>query len=117
MAASDTPYFVVVGRVAFDPQERDVNGKKVIDVTVKSSPKQRLVRCTIWPDIDGSGIAKGDFVLAEGKYSVSTGNNGQEYHNLSVADIGVVKALPKADRAVANAAAPAADTDSDDDPF
>jgi hypothetical protein len=113
MSEKKDTYFVLVGRVAFDNGTRDVNGKTVRDVSVKSSPKGTLVGCTIWPDIDASGIEKGDFVMAEGKYSVSE----KGYHNLSVSDIVYFKPLPKSERAVVGGSAPAADVNDDDSPF
>ena len=113
--AGSNEYMVISGRVAFEPEGRDVNGKAVIDVTVKSTPKQTLVKLTIWPDVDGSSIERGDFVMAEGKYSTS---GDGKYHNLSVSDIGVLKPLPKAERDVVNAVAgPSASASDDDSPF
>lgn len=118
MAAEPSQYMVISGRVAFEPEEREAGGKNVRDITVKSTPKQTLVRLTVWPDIDASSIEKGDFVLAEGKYSISQGNNGKDYHNLSVSDIAVVKPLPKAEREVVNATpGPATAAADDDSPF
>jgi hypothetical protein len=83
--------------------ERDVNGSKVRDFTIKTSPKQTLVRLSVWENTHGDlEIPEGAFVLGEGKYTLSTGQNGQEYHNISVTDIAIIPAAPKVPREVVN---------------
>jgi ribosomal protein S19 len=108
---------VISGRVAFDTEQKDANGKTVTKATVKTSPKQTLVSLTIWPDIvGGESIEKGDFVMAEGKYTANV-SNGKTYHNLSVSDLFIGKPLPKGEREVVGGGAAAADAGDDDSPF
>lgn len=114
--ASESKYVVVFGRVQkFGDKpaitEREVNGDKVRSFTIKTSPKQQLVSCSLWGNAHGDVVlGEGDFVAIEGKYSLSTGNQGQEFHNISITDIGVIPAAPKKAREVVNRQAAADDT-------
>jgi single-stranded DNA-binding protein len=70
-------YVTVGGFVQFDPQERDVNGKQVTDVVVKSQGGDgKFIRVTIWPEspveeVLGRKVKKGDLLHTDGKFSSS----------------------------------------------
>lgn len=66
-------YVAQAGYVQFDPQERDANGQKVVDFTIKCIGKPVNVRVTLWPELEaGFGVQKGDFVGVEGTFTQST---------------------------------------------
>ena len=84
------------GVVQFDPVRRDVNGKEVLSVTIRTAgakEESRSVSCTLWPSHEAlfDGVSKGDAVVVEGKFSVGKGTdkdgNPKTYLNLSVARI------------------------------
>lgn len=124
MAENDV-YMVFTGRIQFDPETKDVNGKSVRDFSVKTTtmhPKkageQLRVRCTLWPDHADVKVSKGDFVHVEGKFTKFTKDtdDGQvTYYNLSVSEIAVVAPAPKAAREKVNASS--GDAGGDDDVF
>lgn len=80
-------YVTVAGIVQFDPRQRQAAGKDVRDVAIRSIANNKMINITIWPEAQVGPIAKGDFVVADGKYSQSMGQNKngeqQTYHNLS----------------------------------
>lgn len=66
-------YVAQAGFVQFDPQERDANGQKLVDFTIKCVGKPVNVRVTLWPELEaGFGVKKGDFVAVEGTFQTST---------------------------------------------
>lgn len=80
--------------MAFDPQDGEAAGKQIRKFTLRQAgfgPHAVDVHCTLWPEYDSVGLAQGDAVTVEGKY---TSRNGQTkdggertYHNLSVSRI------------------------------
>lgn len=80
-------YITVVGIVQFDPRNRNVQGKEVRDVAVRSAGNQKMISITVWPENDHIPIKKGDVIVADGKFSQSQGQNKngeqQTYYNLS----------------------------------
>lgn len=80
-------YMTVAGIVQFDPRTRQVNGNEVRDVAVRSIANNKMINITLWPEKKNIKVGKGDFVIADGKYSQSMGQNKngeqQTYHNLS----------------------------------
>lgn len=113
---SEKTYATVAGFVQFDPQERDVNGKTVRDVTVKAIGSQKLVRITVWPEHSETEIDKGHFLVADGVFSTSTGQGkdggSREYLNLSAGTLLSLPSAPKKEREVV--AASSAGSKSDD---
>lgn len=81
--------------------EREVSGGTVRDFTVKTSPGQKLVRVTLFPEFDDVEITKGAFISADGRYSVNE-SNGNTYYNLTASSLVVVPAVSKAPREVVN---------------
>lgn len=70
---ADKLYVAQAGFVQFDPAEREANGQKVVDFTIKVVGKPLNVRVTLWPELEeGFGVQKGDFVAVEGTFSQST---------------------------------------------
>jgi hypothetical protein len=70
---ADNTYIAQAGFVQFDPQEREANGKDVVDFTIKCIGKPINLRVTLWPELKaGFGVKKGDFVAVEGKFTQST---------------------------------------------
>jgi hypothetical protein len=101
-------YITVAGIVQFPPRERKAGGKDVRDVAIRSIANNKMINITLWPEKANITVNKGDFVVADGKYTQSMGQNKngeqQTYHNLSaitfhnlasLGDVGTVKADPK----------------------
>jgi hypothetical protein len=113
-------YITVAGIVQFDPRTRQAAGKEVRDVAVRSIANHKMINITVWPEMDSVQISKGDFVVADGKYTQSTGQNKageqQTYHNLSASTFHNITG--NSNGVMAGAAAGAASSDSTDDfPF
>lgn len=112
-------YITIAGIVQFDPRTRQAGDKEVRDVVIRAIGSNKNFSITIWPEKSGIPVNKGDFLVADGKYSSSVGQNkaGEQvtYHNLSATTI---IRLP-GDEATASAPAPkkAAASTGDDFPF
>lgn len=112
-------YVTIAGIVQFDPRTRQAGDKEVRDVLVRAIGSNKNFSVTVWPEKSGIPINKGDFLVADGKYTSSVGQNKQgeqvTYHNLSATTI-----IRLAGDAAAATAAPATATkaaESDDFPF
>lgn len=103
-------YLVAAGFVQTFPgkptvNQRDVSGQQVRDISIKTV-SQKLVRITIWPELNAPDINDGDWVACEGKYSASGDNN--QYHNVSAYRIVVTPSTKRTEREVVNQAPAAA---------
>jgi hypothetical protein len=67
MEVNGKSFPVVAGIVQFDPRHREVNGQLVRDVKVREFGTQRETWITIWPEHGHVPLAKGDFVVVQGK--------------------------------------------------
>jgi hypothetical protein len=80
-------YITVAGIVQFDPRTRQAGDKQVRDIAIRSIADQKMYNVTLWPEKASTSVAKGDFVVADGKYTASAGQNkaGEQvtWHNLS----------------------------------
>ena len=110
-------YVTIAGIVQFDPRVRQAGDKEVRDVLVRAIGSNKNFSVTVWPEKAGIPINKGDFLVADGKYTSSVGQNKQgeqvTYHNLSATTI--IRLAGEAGTA-APVAAPTATT-GDDFPF
>jgi hypothetical protein len=113
-------YVTIAGLVQFDPRNRSAGGKEVRDVVIRAIGSNKNFSITIWPENANVPISKGDFLVADGKYTQSVGQNkdGEQttWHNLSANTIIRIAgdATPQP-AATPTAAAPA--TESDEFPF
>ena len=84
-------YITVAGIIQFDPRDRTAGGKDIRDVAVRSIGNNKLVNITVWPENGDVPLSKGDFIVADGKFSQSLGQNRngeqQTYYNLSATTI------------------------------
>lgn len=84
---SDNDYITVAGIVQFEPRVRQAGDKKVRDIAIRSIANNKTYNITLWPEQDNVPVAKGDFVVADGKYKPQAGQNkaGEQvtWHNLS----------------------------------
>lgn len=80
-------YMTIAGIVQFPPRERQAGGKAVRDVLIRAIGDNKNYSITVWPENGNIPINKGDFLVADGKYSSSVGQNKEgaqvTYHNLS----------------------------------
>lgn len=79
VADAKAKYVTANGFVQFDPIEREANGKKLIDYTVKTPGGDGvLVRITVWEELlseleaKGITIEKNDWLAADGKFSINS---------------------------------------------
>jgi hypothetical protein len=102
--STEAKWRTLIGAVQFDPTPRDVNGKEVLAVTIRTTggkdDQSKNVSCTLWPSHAHlfDTIEKGDVLAVEGKYQVNKGTKDGEavfYHNLSVTGILKLGALDK----------------------
>lgn len=102
-------YVTASGFVQFDPREREANNQTVIDYTIKTQGTDgKLLRVTVWPELQGEDIQKGDFLAVDGKltvgsYTDSDGNPRQSVQ-ISATSLAVLKGVEKAEREVVNSA-------------
>ena len=84
-------YVTVAGIVQFDPRTRQAGGKEVRDVVIRAIGSNKNFSVTIWPEKASIPVNKGDFLVCDGKYSSSVGQNkaGEQvtYHNLSATNV------------------------------
>jgi hypothetical protein len=84
-------YITIAGIVQFDPRTRQAGDKQVRDVVIRAIGSNKNFSVTVWPEKGNITINKGDFLVADGKYSSSAGQNkaGEQvtYHNLSATTI------------------------------
>ena len=84
-------YMTIAGIVQFDPRQRQAGDKQVRDVVVRAIGSNKNFSITIWPEKASIPISKGDFLVCDGKYSSSVGQNksGEQvtYNNLSANSI------------------------------
>ena len=113
-------YITVAGIVQFDPRTRQANGKEVRDVAIRSLANNKMINITLWPEKANIKVSKGDFIVADGKYTQSMGQNknGEQvtYHNLSATVFHNVLAGAMPEQNAGTGAASSADT-ADDFPF
>jgi len=80
-------YITVAGIIQFDPRERSAAGKDVRDVAVRAIGNNKMVNITVWPENDSIPLQKGDFIVADGKFTSTPGQNKEgeavTYNNLS----------------------------------
>lgn len=71
--AESKKYVTAVGFVQFEPNEREVNGKDIVDILIKTPGGDgKNIRVTVWPELLLSEpIRKGDFVAVDGSFSTS----------------------------------------------
>lgn len=84
-------YITIAGIVQFDPRTRQAGDKSVRDVLIRAIGSNKNFSVTVWPENGHVGISKGDFVVADGKFSTSVGQNkaGEQvtYNNLSATTV------------------------------
>ena len=84
---SEKQYAGASGIIQFDPKPRDVNGKQVTDVVIRTAGSQKLVSITIWPEFKLTAEPKkGDFIAADGSFSTYTyqAQDGSQRENLQL---------------------------------
>lgn len=104
---ADVKYVAASGFVQFDPKERDANGQTVIDYTIKTpGPEGNLVRVSVWPELQGAKIEKGDFIAVDGKLNISSfaGDDGKSRQSVQItaSALAVIPGIKKQERAVVN---------------
>jgi hypothetical protein len=115
-------YITVAGIVQFDPRTRQAGGKEVRDVAIRSLANHKMISITVWPENQHVTLNKGDFIVADGKFSQSQGQNKngeqQTYYNLSAIVIHNITGGTAKAPAQTNAGVGAASSDTADDfPF
>lgn len=99
-------YATAMGFVQFDPVSREANGQTVVDYTIKSpGPEGNLVRVTVWPELQGDTISKGDFLAVDGKLTISSYEKDGERRQsiqISAKSLAVLSGRQQADREVVN---------------
>lgn len=104
-------YVTIAGLVQFDPRTRKAGDKEVRDVLIRAIGSNQNFSVTIWPEKADIAISKGDFLVVDGKYSQSVGQNKQgeqvTYHNVSANSL--IRIPGNADTAAAPTQEPAGD--------
>lgn len=99
-------YASAAGFVQFDPQEREANGQTVVDYTIKTPGMDgQLIRVTVWPELQGDDIAKGDFLAVDGKLTISSyEKDGEKRQSIQISarQLATLPGRQSADREVVN---------------
>jgi len=66
----DTEYVTVAGLIQFDPRDRTANNTPVRDIAIRAIGSNKIINVTVWPENAHIPLAKGDFVVADGKFTV-----------------------------------------------
>ena len=104
---ADSAYASASGFIQFDPVEREANGQKVVDITIKTEGVGgKLIRVTVWPELQSVKLEKGDYVAVDGKLTMGTfrGRDDVERQSvqISATALAVVKGVKRTERGVAN---------------
>ena len=91
--ADDAIYGSAAGFIQFDVEEREANGATVRDITIRSIATGDLLRITVWPELAGVELEKGDFVAVDGKVTIREVED-KTYVNMSAFNI--VRFAPEA---------------------
>lgn len=92
-------YNTVAGFIQFDVSERKAAGQDVRDILVQAiGSGGQKVKITVWPENGDVELAKGYFVVAQGKFEESK-VSGKTYYNLSSTDILSFPPTAKTERA------------------
>jgi len=110
---SEKVYASAAGHVQFDPRQREVNGKQVTDVAIRSLSGQKLVNVTIWPEFQlAAPVKKGDFISVDGTFENRTyqADDGSTRESMSISPVSLVHvpSVPKIDTRGVVQAAPVA---------
>jgi hypothetical protein len=80
-------YMTIAGIIQFDPRNRTARNLPVRDIAVRAIGNNKMVNITVWPENEHIPLAKGDFIVADGKFtqSLNQNKNGEQqtYYNLS----------------------------------
>lgn len=79
-------------------ESREVGDQVVRKFTIKSITSGKLVGINVWPEFDLPEIVRGAFVVADGKFEVRPGNNGQDWINLTPTSLVVTSPVPRSER-------------------
>lgn len=99
---ADAKYVSAVGFVQFDPRERDANGQKVVDYTIRTPGTEGvLVRVTVWPELQAAEVEKGDFIAVDGKLTIGSykGQDGENRQSVQItaSQLAVVSGVERQD--------------------
>lgn len=100
-------YVSASGFIQFDPVVREANGQSVVDYTIKTPGMDGvLLRVTVWPELQGDLLEKGDFIAVDGKlnigsYTDRTGSPRQSVQ-ISATQLAFLKGVKRQDREVVN---------------
>ena len=99
-------YASAFGFVQFDPVVREANGQRVVDYTIKTPGMEgQLVRITVWPELQGDPIGKGDFLAVNGKLTINSYEKDGERRQsiqISAKSLVTLAGREQADREVVN---------------
>lgn len=100
-------YVSANGFVQFDPVEREANGQTVVDYTIKTPGMDGvLIRVTVWPELQGTSIDKGDFIAVDGKLNIGSftdrNGNSRQSVQISATALAVLPGVQKGEREVVN---------------
>ena len=93
---------------------REVGDGVVTDFTIKTLTTQSLVKISLWDDLSGIEVSKGDFAAVDGKYTVSEDG---KYHNISATSIAILPGTTRAPRGDGPSKAPAQKVEQTKAPF
>lgn len=103
---ADSQYVSANGFVQFDPVEREANGQNIVDYTIKTPGTDGvLVRVTVWPELQGDKIEKGDFLAVDGKLTIGSyvkDGESRQSIQISATQLAVLKGRKRAEREVVN---------------
>lgn len=113
-------YASAAGFIQFDPREREANGQKVRDVSIRAFGGNKTIRVTVWSEFGAVPLAKGDLIFVDGKFSTNQAQNKEgamvTYFNLSASMLVRIPGAQKAERGVANTTTTAAPA-TEESPF
>lgn len=110
--SEDVKYVQANGFIQFDPKTREANGKEVTDVVVKTPGGDGvLVRISVWEELAANldeELKKGDWIAAEGKFSINTWDDKdtgakRSQPQISASSLAVVPGVAKSEREVVTA--------------
>jgi len=102
---ADKEFKSVAGFIQFDPEEREVNGQPIRDVTIRALGSEGpYIKITVWEEFGDIELYRGQFLAVDGPFEARVVPNKQgvstTYLNMSAKSIVVLEPVARGEASV-----------------
>jgi hypothetical protein len=102
---ADKDYKSVAGFIQFDPEEREVNGQTIRDVTIRALGSEcPYIKVTVWEEFADIELERGQFLAVDGAFEARVAPNKAgvqtTYLNISAKSIVVLEPVARGEASV-----------------